>query len=736
VIRFSLRLSVSGGREAIARLVIIAAAVAIGVALTLAALAGMNAQKAQNNRYTWLNSGLVQADAAQPAASGDPLWWRLQEDYFDGGTIGRVDLAATGPDSPVPPGIPKLPGPGEYYASPALRDLLANNPADQLADRYPGHLVGTIGRDALPSPDSLIIVIGTTPQQLSEAGGYKVTAINTVPPQNCNHCAVGENANGVALVFGVAVGALVFPLLIFIGTATRLAAARREQRFAAMRLVGATPRQISVIATVESTVATVAGTAIGFALFYASRSLLARIPFTGQRFYPSDLAVGWLPILLVALGVPVGAAVAARLALRRVRISPLGVSRRVTPRPPSAIRLIPLLAGLGELFLSIGRVPTGSTRQLEIFLPGFLVTMAGLVIAGPWLTMVGARLLARRSSRPATLIAVRRLGDDPRAAFRAVSGVVLGLFVTSVAVGVITTVVDNRGTNYVGPEGRTVMSIAPYGFNPKDFHSAAPAATVATELSSVPGVRNVVLGYANPNFNLNSRDASALPGVVWCADLTGPDLPHCPPGVNAAQIWPDGVGEIGASLTLTEEQVRALPLAGITVDTDGSTAALERTRTVLEAAFPAPPWPPATRDDQNADFTKTLNQWQQLANVVILATLPIAGCSLAVSVVGGLSERRRPFSLLRLSGAPLRVLRRVVALESAVPLLIVSLVAIGAGLLSAQFFLKAQLHYTLHPPGVGYYAIVLGGLAAALGIIGATLPVLRRITGPEAARNG
>ncbi len=52
---------------------------------------------------------------------------------------------------------------------------------------------------------------------------------------------------------------------------------------------------------------------------------------------------------MVAIGVPVAAAVVARLALRRVNISPLGVTRRVTPAPPRAWRVLPLLAGLAEL---------------------------------------------------------------------------------------------------------------------------------------------------------------------------------------------------------------------------------------------------------------------------------------------------------------------------------------------------------------------------------------------------
>ncbi len=38
-------------------------------------------------------------------------------------------------------------------------------------------------------------------------------------------------------------------------------------------------------------------------------------------------------------------------------------------------------------------------------------------------------------------------------------------------------------------------------------------------------------------------------------------------------------------------------------------------------------------------------------------------------VAAGLADRKRPFSLLRLTGARLATLRRVVALEGAVPLL-------------------------------------------------------------------
>jgi hypothetical protein len=183
------------------------------------------------------------------------------------------------------------------------------------------------------------------------------------------------------------------------------------------------------------------------------------------------------------------------------------------------------------------------------------------------------------------------------------------------------------------------------------------------------------------------------------------------------------------------DQLARLPVLTLVTNTDGSTAALERARTTLELGYPDDGNPPATADDYRADSTSSLTGWVQLATVVILASLPIAGCSLAVSVVGGLSERKRPFSLLRLTGVPLRVLRRVVALESVVPLLVVAVLAIGTGLVSAQLFLRAQMGYTLRLPGPEYYLIVVAGLACSLGIIAATMPLLARVTGPETARN-
>jgi cell division protein FtsX len=751
VIRLGLRLTLRGGREAAVRFVVIAAAVALGVALLLATLAGIRAVDAQNTRYAWLETGTGGARSAAPAAERgtQPVWWRLQADEFDGQLIGRIDVATTGPNPPVPPGMADLPAPGAFVASPAMSRLLATTPPAELAARYPGLQAGVIGDAALPSPDSLVIVVGRTASELSaDPHAQRVSSISRTPPDSCNGpCySVGIDSSGMDLVLSVVAAALVFPVLIFIGTSTRLAAARREQRFAALRLVGATPGQVSVISTVESTAAAVAGLAAGFGLYAVLRPALAAVPLTGERFFSADVALTLADVLLVVFGVPVAAAVAARLALRRVVVSPLGTSRRTTPRAPGTWRLIPLAAGLAELtwFVVVGR-PDTTQGQIQAYLSGILVTMTGLVLAGPWLAAAGARLLARRAERPAALIAGRRLADDPRGGFRAVSGLVLALFVSSVAVGLITTISAYAGgRNPTAAERATLVAdvatiTAAGGSVVAEHPGAAPAtlpAIVRAELQGIAGVRAVTVVHGDPHV----PDG----GLVSCADLRRtPVLGRCPAGAVAVRAPFDfaGAGVGGPSMVWRDRspvaagELAGLPVRTVVVGTDGSRAAVERSRTVLEAAYPGVFSPVTLAEDAALNpGNRLIAQYQQLAAVVVLTSLPIAGCTLAVGVVAGLNDRRRPFALLRLAGTPLAVLRRVVLLESAVPLLLVAAVALGTGFLTAFLFLRSQLDQTLQPPSATYYLAVGGGLVLSLAIIASTLPVLRRITGPESAR--
>src|SRR3954454_17298125 len=114
--------------------------------------------------------------------------------------------------------------------------------------------------------------------------------------------------------------------------------------------------------------------------------------------------------------------------------------------------------------------------------------MIGMVVVGPSLTMIGARVLARQVRRPAALIAGRRLADNPQAGFRAVSGLMLALFVTAVASGIITTIVDNRGAPQEPGSAANVAMVQDFwpDKHVKDAPLPGPA-SVPAALRSDPG---------------------------------------------------------------------------------------------------------------------------------------------------------------------------------------------------------------------------------------------------------
>jgi len=623
---------------------------------------------------------------------------------------------------------------------------MASLPSSELRDRFPRHQVGTIDAEALPSPDSLVIVIGHEASQLAPITGAVEVSHILQNPAKCLNCQ-NDLGSGPVLqwILAIAAIALLLPVLILIATASRLSATRREERFAAMRLVGATPRQISVISAVESTVAATAGVALGFAFFFLFRPLLYHVPFTGARFAPGDLALNRSDVLLVVIGVPLAAAMSARIALRRVVISPLGVRHHASSAPPRAVRIIPLLVGIALLlFFDVVGKPGSTGGQIQELLLGFALIVVGLVLAGPWFTTAASRLLARRANRPETLIAGRRLLDNPKAAFRFVSGLVLALFITSAAIGALSSISaasETEGGN--GGTSTLALLFSCYGTSPcpASAEVASVPGHVLTDLRSTAGVHAVTLIHQNPSSGqeMNGSDLVACDQLEKTAAIG-----RCARGASAATIgfFLSNVGghdshastTVWPSASVTRSSLARLPVDAVVVATDGSPASIERARTVLEESFPFQ-GTPVSVVALNPSKERLLTMVQDMTEVIVVASLIIAACSLAVNIAAGLGERKRPFSLLRLTGVPISTLRRVVALEGAVPLLLVAAIAIVVGLAAAALYISSEVGIAFEVPGAVFWVTVVGGIAASLAIIASTFPILKRITGPEVARN-
>jgi hypothetical protein len=141
-----------------------------------------------------------------------------------------------------------------------------------------------------------------------------------------------------------------------------------------------------------------------------------------------------------------------------------------------------------------------------------------------------------------------------------------------------------------------------------------------------------------------------------------------------------------------------------------------------------------TNDDKNIE---------RVVLAIVALTLVVAGCSLAVSVAGSMLDRKRPFTLLRLSGTPVKALTRVVLLESIAPLVGATVVAAGVAIAIAEPPLRALFAANLGEhqdfaraahPDLGYYLTMVGGLALSAVVVLAAMPLLNRITRPENAR--
>lgn len=750
MIRLGLQLVLASGREALTRLLVITVAVAAGVALLLAVLAEFHAFQAGSGRPCW---ECTQAPALPRTLPSHGLAANYSVDFYQGQTVERLDVAALGPDAPVPPGISRLPGPGEYDASPALAHLLRTVPADQLGGRFPGTLAGTIGGAALTGPDELVIYVGYVPATLAKAPGTRwVTVIGNAP---------GPEVFTPFFRYAFATGllAVLFPVLILISTATRLAAARREERFAALRLVGATSGDISVIASVDSVVSALLGAVAGTALFLAVRPALAGATLTGTRYFAGTVTPTVWGYLGLLAAVPLASAIASLLALRRVRISPLGVTRRATPPPSSAWRLAPLAAGIA-LFIAGVLATSGKGIGVAMY-PGLLVTMIGLVTGGPWLTAALARLCGRVLSGASPLLATRRLADEPKAAFRAVRGLVLAVFLGTI-VGALVPTLDSLSATpnsavlsdvlldtfaQMGGSGPTAAGLTAAGLTPR------AGAALVSGLRTIPGTTVDPLyslpGAANPNYQ------GQYIGVVSCSVVRQLAVfGQCARGLAAVQVSDGNLLYSDNPRNSTKpfasnaspayaRLLSALPLQAVLVQVN-STATLERARTYLATHAPpqvppgpgAAPTPPRTFGETIAIRSKRAAVAQKLFDYAITLTVLVAGCSLAVSTGGGLVDRKRPFTLLRVGGTPLSTLSHVVLLEAIIPLAAAVVAAAGIA-----YGMSATAVVRLAPPGTPipaltgtYYATLGTGLAAALAVIAATLPLLARITTPASVR--
>lgn len=631
-----------------------AGGIAVATTLALLLLGLPYATEARADRAAWQEpAGLTDVD---PAAA--PLLMTASTDVVDGTKIARVDFALTGDYSAVtlPPGVDRLPGPGEALLSPALAARADGLPGSQLGERF-GTKVGLIGSDALRDPDQLVALVGHAPSDLTgtavPASGFATEARYT--------------DETLALLAGVGLVVLIVPSLVLIASAARLTASRREQRLSALRLAGATPRQIMAMVIAELTFPVVAGVALGLALGPPVRTLAAQVPWEGGTWFADDLAAPIGLTVAAAVGLPLLVLVAAAAGLRRVVATPLGAASGQRAKPVHWWRLAALPAA-GLAFFAAVQGDAGSTTVLVA-----LAAMIGsAAIVGPWLTAATGRFLMLRWRGPAGLLAGRRLESDPKSAYRASAGVVLAVFVGSMALTLLPT-------------------FESYDVSPPDGPFPGSTLTLHTD----PKHADAAMSQANANlkrYGQNERAVRLAPGDAL---------------IDPAAL-PDGVR----------------PLSSIVaVPTKADNHELVRTALVAAAA--------GARVDSAADYRdddrQLLGDLRRVTLIGLAAAGLLAGCSVAITTAGSVMDRRRTFGALIAAGTPPPTLARMLRVEAALPAVIATLGAGAAGSLAGvglYSLVSAPSDIVLSP---WLAAPVVVGIAVALLAASTCGPMLRRV---------
>jgi hypothetical protein len=144
-------------------------------------------------------------------------------------------------------------------------------------------------------------IVGRTPQELPATDG--ALEIRGIEQPGKRISLAGFYRVLISLVVVLIVG----PVVVFVAMVTRVGAARREQRFTAIRLAGATRLQTAALAATETAAAAIGGTLLGWLGFLAARPVVANHVTLGHGIpiFVEDLTAPIWQMLLVLVAVPV-----------------------------------------------------------------------------------------------------------------------------------------------------------------------------------------------------------------------------------------------------------------------------------------------------------------------------------------------------------------------------------------------------------------------------------------------
>lgn len=707
------------------------------------------------------------AAARQPRSSSEqPAGATLvlqRTDPYGSKAFTRVFIAKGTKDADkIPPGLNKLPEPGEVYLSPRVHDLLRDQPA--VEGLLPGHEKGLIGAAGLAHPDELFAYIGTTPDKIADEGralkgwGYSYAPFPAVEPSTLTY-------------LRFALGSLVLlPLGIFLSVCARLSAASRNRRLASLRLLGLSVKGTQRVNAAETVVAALLGAILGLGEYWVLNQVMTRTGLPSLRWYPADGALSVTTVAVCLIGCPVLAWFVGRASARDAAANPLAVRRTAVSKRPARWGVLLLVTGLG---IVVGYCATGFTDHPAnsigpnvLLIPaGILLTGLGLVLTLPLISYALARRLARTTQSLTLNLAMRRNEVEPGSTMRVVTGLVLLVFAASLAQGVLI---------QLDQVSRPSAPVQDYSISRSNL-----TAEQQRRLAEVPGVRAHALtmnSWTDPNDPSSEVQPQVTALVATCAQLAkmvrhsegcvdgkvlmlnnpnaGVD-PGVRPGATFTYRLREGTQRRTLPLTLTSDSMMYAPydpsVAGsatvlvppseipagarpesgqyvLTSDSDP-----DQVRKVLDGIAAVAPIAEIELVGVNIEGLEQIAVLETLLAVGMIMGLVIGTAAFVVSATDRAVERRPQVTAVTLIGARARTMRAAQCVQVVLPLSIGLVLALVTGKLAESSYLitgGSAIYWDF--AGLPVLALAAAGVAAvsALG----TLPLVGRRIDPELIR--
>jgi len=574
---------------------------------------------------------------------------------------------------------------------------------------------------------------------------------------------------GVRILLIAVVIMIGLPVLTLAATSGRLSAAMRDRRLANLRLLGLSPAQTRVVATVETGVAAVVGTVIGSAGFVLARPLVARLHPSGRTWPLDTLWPYWWSAVLAVVMVPLAVVTVSVLPQRSAGRAALSEARRAESRRPNPLRLIPLAVGVGLAVFVISQAEnqhaqeSGSNDWLSPYVLGAIGLLGiGTLLAVPVFVRLLADVLASRSGRPTLVIAGRRLQHQPAATTRVVAGLLIGLFVVTGARAVVVAFEDTQ-------QYRSSMLAKTTGQVATVYANAKQAEQVQRRLDADPDVRQTAAfpRLISPCPGLSDFCGTAVVATCEQFEAFYPDVEGCrdgepmwvgadgrrwlqdgtttltwraerqnvPQGVPVEAPVPLGTIDTGAALNVESTEVLLPPstpsISKIAATTDVAIAVRAEPGIHVETVIDVRGSSGATTPDTT--YYSFVESLRYLVWAIAVLVLTVGLLSFAVASIDRATNRRSELVSLQLVGVPPRILRRTQWVEISLPLALGSLAAIGCGLLAGVTFLSfgSLVDQTpWHPTMVLAAVAAAGSLLVAASTLFAASPPIR----PETIR--